>query len=321
MSGPTSSSRLLLPSGADRAEWLEARRGGVTATDVVKVVGLSRYGDALSVYLDKLGAPDTTPLGEAGRWGTLLEDEVAREWSRRSGHRVRRVGLVAHRDHPHHLASCDRMINGLRVPLEVKTRAAWKEGAWADGQVPKDVEIQCQWQMRVLGVDRVHVAALIGGQRLISAVVTRDDLVIDYLRDKADALWTAVQCGEPPQPQPWTTAHTLDRLHPDRAGAVDVDPAAAQRWLSAYRDACDLEKQADILKAEARVQLLALLGDGDTALVDGVERFSYRATTRQHIPAAGLRALRQAHPDIAGEYITTSTARTFRVSNKGTTDE
>lgn len=324
MTTPTAD--LVLPATVDRGEWLAARRNGITATDVVKIVGLSQYGNALDVYLDKRIDPrDDTAPSEAARWGQLLEDQVAREWARRHDRRVRRVGLLARKDAPHHLASCDRRVVGEAAALEVKTRTGWAAAEWDHGAIPERVTVQAQWQMHVAGFRRVHVAALIGGQELLSTVVDRDEVLIAYLAAEADKVWSAVEAGEMPDVPPWqATAESLNRAWPDRAGAVPLEPSDADRaraLVAEYREAWWTEKDAKRAKDEAKVALIALLGGGDEAVADGETLYTYRLTSPPTtITADNARQLLDDHPELA-DYFTTKpgTPRfALRPTRKGT---
>jgi putative phage-type endonuclease len=301
--------RLVLRADAPREQWLEARRAGIGATDVVQIMGLSPYGNAVDCYLAKRLGEDE-PTREAARWGQVLEDPVAREWAARRGVRVRRVGLMRHPLHPHHLASCDRRVVGRPELLEVKLRAAWSDDAWDDG-LPDAIRVQAQWQLHVTGLETVHVAALVRGAELVERDVHYDPTLVDYLREEADRVWAAVVAGVPPDVPGWQlTATSLDRLHPARAGAVDVDPDRARPLIEDYRAARDLEARAAAAKELARVQLLELLGDAEEAVRGGRPAYSYRAGADQvTIPAARARALLTAHPDLAAEYAVTKPGR------------
>ena len=306
----TPTGALLLTADAQRNAWLAARRQGITATDIVKIVGLSPYGNALDVYLDKRVPEDDYEPSEAAQWGLLLEDQVAREWARRSGRKVRRVGLLARMLTPHHLASCDRRVVGERAALEVKTRTAWASHEWEHGAIPERVVVQAQWQAHVAGWDRVHVAALVGGQTLHAATVERDQVLIDYLAREADRVWASVQAGVMPDVHPWQlTAESLRRAWPDRAGAVALDPArsaAAEGLLLEYAGASDMEKGAKRQKEAAKLALVQLLDGADEALIGGATAYTYRtAADSTTIPADNLRRLVADHPDIAAEYAVT----------------
>lgn len=308
---------LVLPASAPRDDWLAARRHGITATDLVKILGLSPYGNALDVYLDKrVGGSDQTPQ-EAARWGQLLEDEVAKEWGRRQGATVRRVGLLRHRDHPHHLASLDRTVAGQASALEVKTISAFVASDWEDG-VPDKVIAQTQWQMAVTGFRKAHIATLVGGQRLESFTVWRDDDVVAYLREEADRVWAAVEAGEPPDvPASQLTVGSLNRLYPDRTGSVDLPDEAAE-WLAQYRAAAAAEKDAAALKDEAKLGLLSLLGSAEEGLIGGVPVITYRAgRPTRSIAVADLAHVAGALNDLVAQYAAEKPGtRTFRITKE-----
>lgn len=294
---PTPDSELVLPSAAPRMAWLIARQKGITATDIVKIVGLSAYGNALDTYIDKRCVAIDEPASEAAEWGQILEEPVARKWAEMHHARVRRVGLLRHRKHRHHLASCDRLVSGWNSPLEVKTKSAFVADKWTDGP-PDPVIAQTQWQLHVTGCQRAHVAALVGGQRLESFVVERDQDLIDYLVSEADRVWAAVRAGQPPQVDPWMlTGESLDRLHPNRAGRIEVDAAMALPLLDQYREASAQEREAAAAKKQIRLQLVEALGDAEEAEVAGRLAYTYRPSTRRHID---FDRLAEVVPEAAG---------------------
>lgn len=309
----TPTATLVLPSTAPRDKWLAARRFGITATDVVQIVGASAYGSAADVYADKVGAPLVEDdLSEAGVWGTLLEDTVAREWANRAGVVVRRVGLIAHMDRPWHMASLDRLVAGCpngRCAVEVKTRNAWVGDQWADDKTPDSVLVQVQAQLDVSGLDHIHIAALIGGQRLVERTIYPDPTTITYLRDEAERVWQAVLNQSPPEIDPaLMTVDLLDRIYPNRDGALDLtDPGAvadARYWLGEYAAAGATESDAKKAKEAAKVQLLAVLGEAEELLLDGVTVLTYKASAPSlSVSSENAKRLVAEHPDLAAEYV------------------
>ena len=258
--------------------WFTARRRGITATDVVKILDLSEYGTARHVWLDKQGlAPDDAGESEAARWGTVLEGPVADEWARRNECEIVPVGILAHVEHRWMLASLDRIVldcpmgAGTPCGLEVKTRSAFVAGKWST-EVPDDVLAQVQWGLEVTGFDHMHVAALIGGQRLTDFVVWRDDDVIAFLRSAAERLWGQVAAGEMPECAPTAAlGRLLDGLHPDRAGDVLVAEDTAGALLAEYLDASVEVRTAEKRRDAAKVAIVDQLGDGDRLVMPGVD--------------------------------------------------
>lgn len=289
-------------------EWFAARREGITGTDLPKILGLSKYGNALSVWLDKRGELDDE-AGEAARWGTILEDPVALEWAARNDAKVEPIGVVRNAERPWIRASLDRRV--LVCPdgdgecgLEIKTRSAFKAADWRDG-VPDDVLAQATWGLIATGYDHMHVAALIGGQRLQTYRVDRDEKVEAYLLAAAEPVWEAVQAGVPPEAHPdaeGVLLALLDRLYERRAGDRDLDPEAATKWLDQYAAGADLESEGKRLKTQAKTALVQLLDDGDTGLIDDRVAFTYkRPTPSRAMPAAEVRRLATEQPDVFAE--------------------
>lgn len=305
----------LLTSAAPRSDqWFAARRRGITATDVVAILRLTDYGNALSVWLDKRGQLPPGETGEAATWGALLEDIVAREWARRYNIErgadvgIRRIGVVFNDSDPWMIASVDRRVtrcpDGPSCVLEVKTRSAYTRSDWRDG-IPDDVLAQVLWQLMVTGVDHAHVAVLVGGQTMLMPDPIRvadEPEVCALLREEAWRVMCAVGDGaQPDVPADQVLADLLDRVYTARSGnvVVEVDPATAA--IRDYVTAGATEKAAASEKAAARARLVALLGDAEAACVDpdGKPLWTYRR------PAASrkidLKAMQAQDPDLYAE--------------------
>lgn len=282
---PTGTIIARLNPNTDRRTWLELRRTGIGSSDMGAVLGLSKYRSELDVYLDKIGATDldTDTAGEAARWGTLLEDVVAREWALRGGVTVERIGTVAHVDHRHLICDLDRRVGGCadhdRCALEVKTRSAWKADEWKDGAIPEDVEAQVMQQLAVTGLDAIHVAALVGGQRLVDRVVTPE---ADYIKDLftiADQFWTHnVQAANPPDISSLDLlVDHLSRLAPEKGIPVTLEVAEQREVVHIARLIREAERAGDVAD-EAEQRLKVLIGDDATdVVIDGVPWFTWRA--------------------------------------------
>jgi putative phage-type endonuclease len=301
MTSPTRTAppyRIVLPASADRDLWLAERRKGIGSSDVAAVMGVSTFASAQHVYYDKRGELplDDADQSEPARWGTLLEETVAREWARRNRSVVRRVGLIARKDAPHHRCTLDRRCDECpmnrdeheRCAVEVKCRSAYKAGSWKRN-VPDDVLAQVLWQIHVTGYDHAHVATLIGGNDFRQYVVRRSDheqLIADVVA-VVDRSWDDIQDGrvpaltgeEPVDPM----LDLLDQLHPNRTGVVDLDafPAltgTAVDQLEQYETARLEGKAAKARQDAAKVGMLAALGGAQAAVLDGDLAYELRPT-------------------------------------------
>ena len=278
-------------------EWYALRRAGITATDIPRILGLSRHGNALSVWLDKRGDLPAAEASEAARWGQLLEGPVAAEWAARRSVTLSRVGVLAHWEHPWRRACLDRMVDSCPdgdgpCALEIKTRSAWVASQWG-GDVPDDVLAQVEWQMHVAGVGHVHVACLIGGQRLVDVRVDTDPQVRDLIVADAAGVWQCVLDGSPPEVDPDALlARVLDAWHVDRSGWVDVPETQARALLGQLAYARAEARAADERAEQARAAVVAELGAGDTLTVYGEPVCTYladsRGARRLRVTPAGL---------------------------------
>lgn len=329
----TAVGELLTPSGVVAGEfppntpdWYALRRTGIGSSDVSPILGYSRYRSAGHVWAEKRGdlGPDDT--SEAGRWGHLLEAVIAHEWARQHDTKVAAAPTLRHAEHPHRLANLDCLVlrcpdtpaartlrhprdggSGYGCALEIKTRSAYVAGSWRE-DVPDDVLAQCQWQLLVTGLPHVHVACLVGGQRLVEHLVLPEPAVQAYVAQEADAVWQAVQTGVRPRVDSSALLlDLLDRLYPDRSGDVEVDPSAVGLIRAGYDAGKALEADGKAMVEESRAALVALLGAGDTAVdAGGRPVATYRAHEQTHLDRDRLR---KEFPDAWAACATTKKTR------------
>uniref|UniRef100_UPI00193103D1 YqaJ viral recombinase family protein n=1 Tax=Caenibacillus caldisaponilyticus TaxID=1674942 RepID=UPI00193103D1 len=70
-------------------EWLRERRKGIGGSDAAAILGLNKWKSPIQVYMEKIGEIESDVSSEAAYWGHVLEDVVAREFSKRTGKKVR----------------------------------------------------------------------------------------------------------------------------------------------------------------------------------------------------------------------------------------
>lgn len=309
----------------DRALWLALRRTGIGSSDMGAVLGMSKYRSELDVFLDKTGAERDDDAGEAAFWGTVLEDPVAREWARRHDVTVRRIGTIAHVEHRHMLCDLDRYVVGCpdheRCALEVKTRSAWKADEWRDGGLPEDVEAQTMHQLAVTGLDAIHVAGLVGGQRLESRVVLPDPDYIADLFKIGDQFWNEnVLPGNPPAISSLDLlVEHLNHFTPSKGVPADLTEAEEHEVRHLSRIIAEAAR-AKAAGDEAEKKLKALIGDGATDIElpgpDGkpVTWWSWRSQARPRTLDQDAVARDLGVPDL-NAYKTS--AGTMRVLRKG----
>jgi putative phage-type endonuclease len=282
----------------EREAWLAERRTGIGGSDIAAILGLSPWKTAVDIWLDKTGQQAEEVIGdpEAMRWGSLLEDIIAREYSERTEHSLQRVNrILRHPAHEWVIGNIDRAVvaDGSRVRvaddggtllgaqglLEVKTASAYKAGDWGrdgdDDAVPVHYQAQVMWYLGITGLQWADVAALIGGQRMIVRRIERDDETIAAMLERAHEFWHQhVLTRRPPEP---ATAKDVERLFPaDNGETVE----ATDDLLAAYNAAREAkariaQAEADFEAAAGRIKLA--LGERSILALDGKTLVTWKA--------------------------------------------
>ena len=279
-------------------KWIEDRKSGIGGSDIAAILGISPWKTALDVWLDKTGqAQDALSDAEAVRWGTLLEDVVAREYADRTDNAVQRINrILRHPKNEWAIGNIDRAIvaPGSRVRvagdggtllgaqglLEVKTASAYKAGEWGrDGDedaVPVHHQAQVMWYLGITGLQWADVAALIGGQRMVIRRIYRDDETIAAMLERASAFWHQhVLKRQPPEP---AKAKDVERLFPADNGET---LEATDELLAAYNAAKEAkarmaQAEADYEAATERIKLA--LGERSALTLNGQPLVTWKAS-------------------------------------------
>jgi len=309
---------LLIKTGTE-AEWLAARRNGVTASEIAVVMGLSPYDSPFALYHRKRGdlpEVEDTDVMERGR---VLEPYIADRFAKlRPEFALLGSGreLYAHPDRPWQLATPDRLAcehlgpccrNGtaygdLLAVLEAKTDAGGDDD-WGDegtDQIPVHYRCQVLWQMDVLGVTAAYVACLamrswkLRVYELAMDAAAEADLKI--MRDTAGCFLDDIRDGRAPDVnwRPQTTS-ALKYLNPK---VEQVDVTIGRQLAISYRAAVRRAAQAERRKELMTNRMLAAVGTGRRAIETGTGEV---VATRSVYPARRIStaALREGYPDAA----------------------
>ncbi len=307
-----------------RREFLTARQSYLGGTDVAAILGVSKWSTPLQVWREKTSEPDPDP--DAGtlamRRGLALEDFIADEFTRA------KPGFVTYRPRPIVRddwgfpagASVDRFVATEEHPrtpvaiLEAKTafKYGWRDWNEETGELPDAYYIQQQWYLAVTDLPLSYGAADIGDPGALRIIPTRPDRRIQRrCIEAAREFWERhVLTGIPPEPSGADgDARILRELYrrtiPDPPVVLDGPEAAqlAADYLRFKHDADAAKREAET----AKQKLCALMGEHERALAGGY-LLSWKPQERTTIDT---KALRVAHPAIAGEFTRTTETRVF----------
>ena len=323
----------VLPAEVERDCWLRARSGGLGASEIAAVLGLSPYTSPFDLFWRKVRG-DEQPDREQLRWGRRLEAAVADEFAERHPEfEVEPCGLLAHAERPWQRCSPDRLLyesvgdppDGEPLPrwehellrgeplsvLEVKTHGTLE--GWGDhgsDEVPVHYRCQVLWQLDVLGLTEGWLALLVSGRTYREYPITHDETDLAIMRAAGEEFWRSVEAARrdpdnahayaPDVDAHLATTGRLKRLFPDAEDIeVDVDATLAFDYLTACEAIRDLEQ----VKAEAGNRLLAAIGDAKWAYVNtGGQRRKVATRSVSRPKRLDTTALRADHPELAASY-------------------
>ncbi|CAJ4810485.1 phage-type endonuclease [Burkholderia pseudomallei] len=293
----------------DREQFLIERKSGVGGSDAAPILGLSPFKTAYEVWLDKtrteLIGNDVDSL-ERVQFGRLMEDIIAREYARREGVKVRRRHeLIRHPRYQWMIANPDRLIEGRRCGLECKNvdSMAFRLGDWGEpgtDQAPDEYVLQCQHYMVVLDYPVWHLAACVGGNRLVTFVIERDKELSEMLIDAEHEFWQHVEERRPP---PLDYEHPMSlpllrRLYPGTNGETMELGEDMVHWHHVKEQADHIVEQYKSVSQVARNHILEAIGSASVGrLPDGsayrrkvVERKAYAVEAATYVDCRHVKA-------------------------------
>ena len=277
-SKPRPALRLVETKQLPREDWLAVRKQGIGSSDAAAAVGINPYKSQLELWLEKTGRdaslPNLDPQDEESPayWGNILEPIVAAHYTRRSGHRVRRINAVLQHPDPKlpwMLANIDREVIGSDDVQILECKTAGINGArlWKEG-VPEYVQLQVMHQLAVTGKQAADVAVLLGGQHLEIHRIERDESMIARLIDLERLFWEYVVSNTPPPADGTASAEAALRcLYPEDNGQTldfsqQTELATTYLELKAVRQSIALQETRE---AQLKQVLQQAMGEATRA--------------------------------------------------------
>jgi putative phage-type endonuclease len=276
----------LIPTSSE-AEWLEARRQGITASEIAVVMGLSPYSSPYALYHGKLGNLPDAEQTEDMALGQYMEDYVAGRFAgQHPEFTVTGDGraLYAHPGRPWQMATPDRLVyespeDAYQYPgvplveplavLECKIDGGSDEwGEEGSDEIPVHYRCQGLWQMDVMDVANCDVACLDWQRRKVRFYqLTMDDAAradLKLMREEARCFLDRIDLQDPPDVD-WrpATAAALKHLHPS---IEDRDAHIGRQLEISYRAAVRRYKEAERRKDEMTNRLREVMGNGRRAV-------------------------------------------------------
>lgn len=263
-------------------EWHEARRDGVSASEIAAVLGISPWVSPFDLWWLKRTGEDSQTENRDMRRGRRYEHLVLEDFAEEHPEfYVAPSVTVRSVERPWQFATPDGLAYELtlgdegdyitddREPIatvEAKTGQRHEWGEPGTDDIPVHYRAQVLWQMDVLGLNVAYLPVLFGDQ-YVEYVVEYDETDVKVMREAAETFLDSVRGDRMPDIDAHTaTARRLKKLHRDiDPGEVEVPATVIAQYHAAkrLRDAAE----ARMRLAENRVR--HALGSHNVATVDG----------------------------------------------------
>lgn len=298
-----------------REEWLKYRTGGIGGSDVSIIAGINPFKSVHQLWLEKTGQiePEETE-SEYTHFGTLLEPIVRKEFTERTGIKVRQKHMLLQSEqYPFMYADLDGVINenGEVAIFEAKTASQYKMDTWEEG-VPAGYILQVQHYMAVTGAKKTYIAALVGGNHFVYHVVERDEVLITKIIAMEAYFWETYVLGgvEPiPDGSDATTSYFNSRF-PDSNGKTIELPEEALVVCEEYERISNEIKELETAKSATANQLKSYLKDAEAGTV-GNRKIIWKQICKNSLDQ---KRLKEEKPDIFEDYLTQSSYRRLSVA-------
>lgn len=302
-------------SNLSRQEWLKYRTKGIGGSDVSIIAGINPFKSVHQLWLEKTGQIEPEEEGsDYTHFGTLLEPIVRKEFTERTGIKVRQKHmLLQSEEYPFMFADLDGVINedGEICIFEAKTASAYKQEVWEEG-TPAPYILQVQHYMAVTGAKKTYIAALVGGNHFFWHEIERNEEMIGKIIAMEKYFWeTHVIGGAEPVPDgSEATTNYFNAKFSNSNGEVVVLPDEVLSICDEYERISQQLKELETAKNAAANQLKSYLKEAEVGTV-GDRKITWKAISKSTVDTKRLKA---EQPDIYTNYLTQSRYRRLSVA-------
>ena len=296
-----------------KEEWLKHRQAGIGGSDASCIAGLNPWKSAIQLYMDKKEEDPQEVKSLRMELGNRLEGLVAELFTEETGLKVRNVnGILKNDKYPYALANIDRAIVGEKAFLECKTTNSYALKEWEEG-VPAHYEIQCLHYMAITGATHCYIAALIGNSDFIWHKIERDQETIDYLMQIEKDFWeNNIEKDVVPMPDGSDAYSEYLKKKYDKSNGQVIELHLLENGVNKLNRYDEIVADIKALESEKKLieqEIQFHMEDFEVATV-GDRKITWKTSNRNTIDS---KKLKSEMPEIAQQYMKTSTSRTFRV--------
>jgi len=291
----------------------QLRRERLGSSDIAAILGVSPYGNAYDVWLDKTGKITDQEENEAMMAGTMFEDGVLKWAEGKLGKFVTQDnegGALFFPATGFPIGShVDAIVVNTGEPVEAKTSGLLGplQQEWGDegtDQVPDHVIIQGHVHMLCTEKPICHIAAFLGGIGFRPYVINEDKEIMDTIKDESINFWDSYVEKDCPPPDVMPSLVVAKRMKREPDKIVTIDDVIIEQWQNAKEGV----KRAEAIKKSITAELLAKLGDAE----GGKCGFGMVTYFQQTANKVDIKRLKEDDPETAKKFMYESKSRVLR---------
>lgn len=253
--------------------WHAARAQGIGGSEIAAVLGLSPYESRFSLWHRKQGLIGPVEESPQMRWGKKHEPTICAEFAELHPEWIVCTSATyAAAGRPWQIANPDRLLylpetDEPAALLEAKT--AYDDEGWGEegtDEIPVWYRAQCLWYLDVLGLQRCHVAVLVGLSDYREYVVDYDPADALRMREAAAEFMRSLAAGDRPSIDGHSATYQAIREIPDGLDPVDVEIPTLLR--DRFHAAQDQFWAAEDELTACKGELLDHIGTGQRAVCE-----------------------------------------------------
>lgn len=266
----------------NKQEWLDLRTQDITSTEIAALFGINPWMTEYELWHRKKdGLIVEIEENQRMKWGTILQDSIAKGVAEEQGWNIRRMEEYGRIPILRLGSSFDFSIEPEHEPinlgelglLEIKNvdGLQFKKGWIVNGEnveAPPHIELQVQHQLLVSGRAFAYIGALIGGNNLILIKREPSQKIHDAIKEKAAAFWKSIDENTPSAPNFETDSKFIASLYnysePGKVISVAEDEEIV-KMAEEYKALGSIIKEADGKRDEIKARILTVIGDAEKA--------------------------------------------------------
>lgn len=266
--------------------WHEARKGGITGSDISSIIGVNPWKSAYALWAKKTDLiADDFADNEAMYWGRAAERIILNRFAEEHPDYeiYYNVGTWCHPEFDFFLANPDavyRKPDGSFGILEIKTAQFEDSFDLTNNVIPKHYLAQVLWYAGILGAPEYTLAALFHGNRYHEFPGVVNDFELDVYFSAADSFKKLIdEVRAPDFDGAKSTYEVVRKQHP----LIDDSEVELGQLGLDYLEALEVFELAEAKVTELKTRILDVMGSAKKGMIDNVWKFT-RSAKGQGLP-------------------------------------